>query len=212
MSTVALTSLKGGCGKTSIALNLAAALQSPRRRVVVCDCDPQEAALGWAAGGELPFAVERLDAERGTARFRSDLERLQAEAELVILDCPPELAETAMLAALLADLLLIPCGPSALDLRAARAAVELVQEAREERRDGRPLVSLVPSRTVARTRLSGELPGALKALGEPVAPGIAQRVAVAQASVTGRTVPPRSPSGREFQALARHVSNRLRRV
>ena len=209
--TVALTSLKGGCGKTSVAVNLAAALSTPRRRVVLADADPQQAAVRWAENGGLPFPVEALDAERGAARFRSDLGRLQAEAELVILDTPPELAESAMLAALLADLLLIPCGPSALDLWAAKEAVELAAEARAERGRKLPYVSMVPSKLMSRTRESLELPDTLEAFGEPVAPAIYQRVAVSRATIEGGTVRPNSPAGREFQALARHVLKRLRR-
>ena len=210
MRTVATTSLKGGTGKTSIALHLAAALHSPRRRVVVADCDPQRSAMRWAENGGLPFPVEALDTERGAARFRSDLERI--EAELVILDCPPQLAEAAMLAAMLADLLLIPCGGSALDLWAAKEAVELAAEARVERGRKLPHVSLVPSKLISRTREALELPDTLEAFGEPVAPAIYQRVTVARAAVEGGTVKANTPAGREFQALARHVSKRLRRL
>jgi len=209
VETVALMSLKGGTGKSSIALHLAAALHTSRRRVAVVDCDPQQSATLWAQSGELPFAVHSLDTGQGVVRFRRELVQLEASTDLAILDCPPELAETAMLAALLSDLLLIPCSPSALDLRAAHAAVELAREARQERDKRLPLVSLVPSKLISRTRLAAELPAVLREMGEPVAPSIYQRVAVAQASVTGRTVPPKSPAGQEFRTLARHVLRRL---
>lgn len=205
MRTVAVVSLKGGTGKTSLALHLAGELGA-----TVADCDPQGSASQWAESGDLEFPVVPLEAGRGAARFQAALETI--DAETVVLDCPPELAETAMLAALLADLLLIPATPSALDLWAAQRAVALAQEAREERGDSLPLVSLVPSRLISRTKLAAELPDTLKAFGEPVAPAITQRVAVAAASVEGGLVSPKSPAGREFAALARHVKNRLRRL
>jgi len=209
-SVVATISLKGGTGKTSIAVHLAAALFTPRRSVVLVDADPQRSAAQWAESGELPFPVVALDASRGAARFKADLSAL--DADLTILDCPPELAETAMVAALLADLMLIPCGASALDLRAAKAAVDLAREAREERSGALPLVSLVPSKLISRTRLANELAGVLADFGEPVSPGIYQRVAVAEASVAGGVAPSSSLAGQEFAALAEYVLKRLRRV
>jgi len=209
-SVVATISLKGGTGKTSIAVHLAAVLSTPKRQVVLVDADPQRSAAQWSEGGGLPFPVVALDTSRGAARFKANLSAL--DADLVILDCPPELAETAMLAALLADLMLIPCGASALDLRAAKAAVDLAREAREERGGKLPLVSLVPSKLISRTRLANELAGVLADFGEPVALGIWQRVAVAEASVAGSVAPPGSLAGQEFAALAKHVTSRLRRT
>jgi chromosome partitioning protein len=230
---IATANLKGGCGKTSLAVNLAAALQGPRRRVAVIDADPQRSATRWAEwGAELPFRVYPLDASKGAARFQTALEAI--DGDLLVIDTPPELEAASMMAAQLADLLLIPCSPGALDLWATEAAVRMAREARIERlrivvshygrslreisaerleRDGRvPLVSLVPSRVISRTNLAKQLPETLAAIGEPVAPPITQRVAIAQATIEGGTVRPSSPAGQEFAALARHVLNRLRSI
>jgi chromosome partitioning protein len=209
--TLAVLNLKGGSGKTSIAVHLAAALNTARRRVALVDTDPQRSAARWAEwGAELPFPVYAVDAEKGPARYRAALE--QIDADLLVIDTPPELETASMLAALVADLALIPCSPGALDLWATEAAVRMAREARLERRGHLPLVSLVPSRVISRTNLAKQLPATLKAIGEPVAPAIGQRVAVAQASIEGGTVRPSSPAGQEFAALARHVLNRLRRI
>ncbi len=209
MKTLAVISRKGGTGKTSVSVNVAAALATPRRRVVILDLDPQGSASRWAEWGELPFAVEPFNVARGAGRFREKLESL--EADLLILDTPPEVEEPTQLALLVADLALIPTGPSALDLWATKDAVAVAREARKERRGKRPGVALVPCRTVGRSRIARELPALLRALGEPVAPGIGNRVEVAVAAIEGRTVKPYTEAGREFQKLAAYVLKRLRK-
>jgi len=211
---VAVCSRKGGTGKTSLAVNLAAALAGPRRRVAVLDLDPQGSASRWAewAEGGLPFPVHGFDTDRGPAAFRAALERLAGEVDVLILDTPPELDTPTRLALLAADLALIPVGPSALDLFAAQDAVAVAREARAARGGELPAVALVPSRLISRTREAGELPATLKSLGEPVAPAIGHRIEVARASIEGRAVRPSSTAGQEFERLAAYVRNRLRRI
>ena len=70
MAIVALANLKGGVGKSTIAIHLGAALQTPRRAVVAAYLDPQGSASEWAKDGKLPFRVIAIDATRGAARFR----------------------------------------------------------------------------------------------------------------------------------------------
>ena len=75
-----------------------------------------------------------------------------------------------------------------------------------------PLVVTVPCRLIARTRLAAELPDTLKALGEPVAPAIGNRIEVARAAIQGRTVQPSSMAGQEFERLAAYVLRRLKGI
>lgn len=195
-------------------MNLAAALVDEGWRVAVLDADPQQSAARWArqrVEGALPFAVHPTPLP-APDRLRAELERLGVDAELVILDTPPELEDAATAALRLADLALIPVTPSPLDLWATADAVEVAQKIRRERDGSAPLVSLVPYRLIVGTVLARDLPGVLSHHGEPVAPGIAQRVAVTEAAIVGQTVPefaPESPAHEEFRALARHVLERL---
>ena len=223
MQIISVINLKGGVGKTTIALNLAAALADQGHRVVLIDADPQQSATQWAQQGQLagapeaarlPLPVHPLQADAGAPRFKTALEqRAQAtQATLVVIDCPPELSDPALVAALLADLVVVPVTPSPLDLWAAKQAVATAQEARTLRDGHKPLISLVPSKLLPQTILARDLPAALETLGEPVAPAITQRVALVEAIVLGQTIgtyAKTSPAAAEFAALAQHTLRRL---
>ena len=207
LQTIAVVNQKGGVGKTSLAMNLAWFLDTAGGRTMVLDADPQRSATRWAEAqnGGWSVAVRGIDAERDIAVVSHDIERLASEAgaEFVVLDCPPELRNAAEVALLLADVSLIPVTPSPLDIWAAEAAVALASNAQRVRGNGRPRVALVPNRLIRNTLMARELPTALSALGETVAPGITERVVVAESAIVGQTVPeysPNSPAYGEFSS------------
>jgi len=210
---VALVSRKGGTGKTSLAMNLAEALSTKRRRVVVVDLDRGADAAKWKdRGGELSFAVLRVDSRRGEKGLKKGIEEAAVEADLLILDTPPANSKVIGQAVQVADLVLIPTGPSTLDVV---ATVELVKEsigARDSEAQAAPRIALVPSRLISGTRLAKQLPRQLEKLELPVAPGIGQRVEVAAAGSEGRAVKRKSQAGLEVSRLARFVLRNLRQT
>lgn len=116
MKTIAVLSSKGGCGKSTIALHLAVAYANAGLATAVIDVDPQASAAEWKD------RREEDDPPVITAppsRLAKELERIrEAGGELVIIDTPPHNGEALATAARLADLVLIPCRPSIMDLNA----------------------------------------------------------------------------------------------
>lgn len=217
MTIVSILKRKGGVGASTIAANLAGAFAARGRRVRVLDCDAQHSIAAWAQYGDAPGVlaevVESVDTER-PSEFRAVLDRATREADLVLVDCAPGFPPTAIAAASRADVVLIPSGPSPLDLEPAADALEVAGEARAGR--DRPRLALIPSKNLPRTRLGRDLPGVLAQLGEPfgavVVPGISQRVAVAEAVLCGQTVQEYEPDGeaaKEFAVLADAIEGLL---
>jgi chromosome partitioning protein len=105
----------------------------------------------------------------------------------VVIDGPAGLSEVTRTILFVADLTLLPCGPSVLDLRAARDAVRVVRQA-QVIRHGPPQAVLVPNKLQARFRLSAELLQAIRALGIPSVGGLRLRQGYADAAGQGKVV------------------------
>ena len=113
MSVIAIVHTKGGVGKTTSAVYLAAAASRAGTTVAVLDADPQGSATDWAeaateAGAALPFPVRSASARS----LKAD-----PEAQLTIIDTPPGTAGAIDAAIESADLVIVPTGVSPLDVR-----------------------------------------------------------------------------------------------
>lgn len=123
--TVAIISQKGGAGKTTLAIHLAAAAARAGRISLLIDTDPQASASQWAEWrqGAPPEVIDsappRIPAKIAAAAAQG--------AELIVIDTPPHADLAASKAAECADLVLIPCRPSAFDLAAMRTTIRLVE-------------------------------------------------------------------------------------
>ena len=214
MAIVAVAGRKGGVGKSTIVGNLAAEFARMGHSVTALDADPQHSLATWAEQGDgmLSRCVEKVAG--GAATLRARARAAEKNADIVLIDTPPGIPETAYQAALAADLMLLPCGPSPLDLFALKEALSLALKARAERRSKKPRIRFVPSKVLMSTNLSRGLASSLKDMGRKVLPAIAQRVVVAEAVASGLTVSeyaPESPAHEEFRALAKAVEKILNR-
>lgn len=213
MAIIAVAGRKGGVGKSTIAGNLAGEFVSLRHTVTLLDADPQHSLVAWAAEGDGLLANRVQPVKDGSPEDLKNKTRLAVRhTDIVIIDTPPGMPETTAQALLLADLVLLPCGPSPLDLFALKDALALALHARAVRRSRKPRIRLVPSRVTMSTSLGRDLTSSLEKMGRKVLPAISQRVALAQAVASGLTIgefAPGSPSQEEFRQLAKAVRKLL---
>jgi len=198
MRSVAILSRKGGTGKTTLALHLAVAAEEAGLPTAVFDLDPQVSAALWAdrRGKSFP-AVMPAQGPR-LSRFLAQAE--QQEAKLVILDTPPEANEVTEMALAAADLALIPCRPSALDLAAINSSVRLARDS------GKPFFVVINA-APAQGRETAEMRAALDAAGVTVAPiALYHRKAYSAGMQDGRTAPELDPHGKAAAEIAALLS------
>lgn len=181
---IAVANQKGGTGKTTLALNLAAGL-ARRGATLLLDADPQATASQWArlGGADLP-PVEPLTGPSLASRI---IAAARAHAHVVV-DCPPHL-ELAVLGEVLAnvDRVLVPVQPSPPDLWASVAMMEWVAAARARRPGLRAWV--VVNQLDGRSALSRSVHAALQELGLPaLGQGLARRAAWRTAALEGTSV------------------------
>lgn len=124
MQIITLAAQKGGVGKTTLAVNLAVAAQAAGMKTALFDLDPQESATAWSERrkAELPH-VEPISARR----LDQAIDAAAANGfQLTIIDTPPAAGAEAAAAAQRADLVLIPCRPSLIDLDAIKRTAQLI--------------------------------------------------------------------------------------
>lgn len=205
MQTLGLIAQKGGTGKTTLALSLAVAAEADGRSVLVVDLDPQASACKWSDRrvAESPSVIDAQPARLSAALAKAE----QAGVDLVIVDTPARIEQAAAEAAKVADLILIPCKPSILDVETVRTTVELVQG----RARTVPVVVLnaVPAQGTRQEQAAEAITG----MGLEVCPAhIGQRVAFEYATQAGQTVTEYEPGGRaasEIRQLYEYVRRRV---
>lgn len=189
MQTIALVAQKGGTGKTTLALSLAVAAQQAGKTVIVVDLDPQVSACRWADRRDYRPGFEVMDAQ--PPRLHRALQAAATErVDLAIVDTPARVEQAALEAAKAADLVLIPCKPSILDLETVRTSVELVKD--RARRPPIVVLNAVPSQGSRRLQAVE----AVVAMGVQVLPEyLGHRVAFEYAAQAGQAVTEYEPDG-----------------
>lgn len=202
MRTIAMIAQKGGVGKTTIAIHLATAFAASGRNTLILDLDPQASAAEWKdhRAADMP-AVLSIQPSR-LAKVMEEARRIGTD--LLILDTAPHSESTSLQAARLADLVLVPCQPTIMDLRAMRKTVDLL------RLVGTPVFAIlnnVPHQGTVADEAAETIASDLQL---PVAPvRFGDRVAFNRCLINGLTAQEFEPGGkaaREVEQAAQWVS------
>lgn len=182
---IGLLNQKGGVGKTTLSVNLAAELARRGKRVLLIDADPQGSALDWAAARqEAPlFGIAGLP----RATIHKEIDILGRDYDHVIIDGPPRVTDLARSAIMASDVVLIPVQPSPYDVWAAEEVVKLIDEAGVFKENLKSC--FVVNRKIANTAIGRDVREALSAYPIPVLEAsITQRVLFAEAAGQGKAV------------------------
>jgi chromosome partitioning protein len=203
---VSLLNQKGGVGKTTIAVNLAACFSRAGRRVLLVDADPQGSALAWSGArqGEPLFVVVGM----AKPNLHRELPALTKPYDVVVIDGAPRVNELCRAVIMASDLVLIPVQPSPYDVWAAAETVQLISEAKVYKEGLR--AAFIVNRMIAKTAIGRDVITALEQFTDtPVLGGpLIQRVVYAESAARGLSVieaAPRSEAAKELVQLAELV-------
>lgn len=183
---------KGGVGKTTLSVNIAASLARAGSRVLLLDADPQGSALDWAAARDGSPLLSVVGLPRPSVH--KEIGQVGQGYDHVVIDGPPRVTELARSAIMASDLVLIPVQPSPYDIWAADEVVRLVDEANTYKESMKAV--FVVNRKIANTAIGRDVGEALSSYPIPVLSAtVTQRVVFAEAVAQGRAVFEVDPDG-----------------
>ncbi|RYC29359.1 cobyrinic acid a,c-diamide synthase [Lichenibacterium minor] len=203
---IGILSQKGGVGKSTISINLAATLASRGKRVLLIDADPQGSAMAWSSAREGDPLFPVIGMAKPT--LHKDLPEVARDYDHVIIDGAPRVNDLGRAAIIASDLVVIPVQPSPYDVWAAAETVQLVREAQQFKPNLKAV--FVINRKIANTAIGRDVVGALGQFDDvPVlATALTQRVVYAESAGAGLSVAeaaPGSEGAREVERLADEI-------
>jgi chromosome partitioning protein len=157
---IAVANSKGGVGKSTLSVHLAAWLESQGLSVMLADCDSQHSSSEWIQLARPNIPAIRLDSPD---EILNDIPELAKDAVVVVCDGPGSQTETSRALLLVADLAILPCKASMLEVRALAKVTEFVRQA-QKIRHGLPQVVAVLSMVGQKYRLTQDMKDAAAAL------------------------------------------------
>lgn len=212
-ATIAFTNQKGGSGKSTAAIHFAYWLVTQKqKRVLVVDDDAQRSSSIWLQGMEADIPCQVI---QDTDELLEQLPSLATDVDFLLVDGSAGLAESTRAILFRADLAVVPCQPTGVDLRSASDAVRLIKQAQSVR-NGPPKAAVFLNRAVKGTKLKQEAIALLSKTPEVamLKTVIHQRQAIADSSGQSATVwdlggRPAAESAGEYDRLFKEILGML---
>jgi chromosome partitioning protein len=202
---ISFVNQKGGVGKTTTAINLAASLKRKNYSLVFIDADPQGSAMQWhAVEGNKAFDVVHSPGPVD----ETDIEELAAGYDYVLIDAPPAIGDITRSILEVSDLAIIPLSPSSLDVWSCWGTLEMIEEVRRENPELK--VRLLINRKIPGTRVAKEARETVEVFDMDILDTeLCQRVAYIDSMTAGVSVmqyAPGSKAAEEIEGLCEEIT------
>jgi chromosome partitioning protein len=170
LNKIVVLNPKGGCGKSTLATNIASCYARRGSRPAVMDYDPQGSSIAW-----LRRRPDTLPSIHGIAAYKKSMQatrswqlRVPEDTLNLVVDSPASITHDDLRELTRdASSILVPVLPSALDIDAAsRCIADLLLVAKVNRNEGK--LAVVANRTRKNTKSFGRLMRFLDSLGIPI--------------------------------------------
>ena len=162
MRHVMILNSKGGCGKSTLATNIAVFFARDGRQVCIADYDPQRSSLDWLAQrpAELPVIS-------GVAAYEEGLRTVARNTEILVIDAPARVHGTELNELVrCAETIIVPVLPSSIDIKACgHFMAELLEIGKVSRKQAR--LAVIANRVREYTLIYEELDQYLSKLKVP---------------------------------------------
>lgn len=190
MRTIMLMNPKGGCGKTTLAVNLATWFADEGAKVALADYDPQRSTLSWLEARKEYEGVPSIAAIDATSKPA----RPARGTDLLVMDAPAATHGSTITNMLRrVDDLIIPVLPSPIDMRACSGFLqELLANGRISRSQIR--LAIVANRVRENTRIYHQLEEYLGHLQIPLVTHLRESQSYIRSAETGLGIFELAPS------------------
>jgi chromosome partitioning protein len=194
---ISFVNQKGGVGKTTAAINLAASLARKNYSVALLDADPQGSAARWhAVENNQAFEVVQWP----ESISKEEIQLVAAGLDYLIIDSPPGRSNITREILAISNLAVIPVSPSSLDIWSCEGTLEMIAEGR--RHNPELAADLLISKKIPGTRVAREIHAALATFDVAVMTAeLSQRVAFIDAMKYGVSVTQYAPGSKAAEEI-----------